>query len=804
MKKIALLLSLLISATVFSYAACGGGQSEIMITIIQDNYPLETHWSLRDGVTNALIDTGNVIGDTLCVASNNCLRFTIFDQAGDGLCCGYGNGSYSVKVNGVIVASGGHFGANETSYFNCPPGQNCGSALTAVKDTMTALNPETWYVFTADSSGTYEISTCALGNTCDTKIYVYDHCAAITISEGNTGTTFYDDDGCGVNLQSRIVGALAAGSMYYIRIGDYDTSCRNHTINWQIKFNGPIVGCTDMASCNYNPLATISDSSCVYPPSPLCAGPDLTVDGNELETSMYVDNLTVGQTNCYISEGCLSGYGVRRLIRFTTHIRNIGNLDYFIGAPDTSGGQFVFDACHGHWHYSGYAEYLVYDQFNQPLQQGFKNGFCVLDLECSGGGQAKFGCGNMGISVGCGDIYSSGLDCQWIDVTDIDTGNYTLVVRVNWDQSPDKLGHYEKTYTNNWSQVCFNLFYDGGGNKIFSILPNCIPYVDCAGDTFGNASRDCNLVCNGSGKRGDVDINSVVNTDDMNLYLNGIKEDTLTYSPCDDLNGDSMMTVTDAARLNGCLLFNTNQHHHPGGTQNTHKHCEFPFNIYNPFDSIMFSIADTDLEHHFIDLSVYNPNCLMLAYEFKLHGLMVDSIKNLALGNYGPDIRWSTTGHVVGISNDENSLFKQLAPLNFLRVYFSSLTDSQICISTIVAVLNADYEEVHGKITNGCIHVAQQHQDTVISHNDFISPESLRVIPNPSAGVFEIYLDGKSLSGAEIKVFDELGQIVLQNKNETLTNHTTLDLTTNESGMYLLQINLNGKIISKRLMLMKR
>lgn len=182
----------------------------------------------------------------------------------------------------------------------------------------------------------------------------------------------------------------------------------------------------------------------------------------------------------------------------------------------------------------------------------------------------------------------------------------------------------------------------------------------------------------------------------------------------------------------------------------------------------MFSIADTDLEHHFIDLSVYNPNCLMLAYEFKLHGLVVDSIKNLALGNYGPDIRWSSTGHVVGISSDENSLFKQLAPLNFLRVYFGSLTDTQICISNIVAVLNADYEEVHGKITNGCIHVAQQHQDTVISHNDFISPESLRVIPNPSAGVFEIYLDGKSLSGAEIKVFDELGQIVLQNKTKHL------------------------------------
>ena len=804
MTKALLLFLFILPSCLISYASCGSGQSEVIITILADNVPSETSWSLRDGITNALIDTGRANSDTVCVPNNHCLKFTIFDTYGDGICCGYGNGSYSVKLNGAAVAAGGSFAYSETSYFNCPQGQNCANPFIATVDTMTAPAPETWYQFTVDSSGTYEISTCAFSNNCDTKIYVYDHCTGINVQEGNAGTTFYDDDGCSLNLQSRITAAMVAGSTYYIRIGDFDTSCRNRTITWQIKFHGPITGCTDPLSCNYNPLATIGDSSCIYPPSPLCAAPDLAVDGNELETSMFVDNLSVAQTNCYISEGCLQGYGVRRLIRFSTHIRNVGNQDYFIGAPDTSGGQFVYDACHGHWHYSGYAEYLVYDQNNQPLQQGFKNGFCVLDLECSGGGVAKFGCGNMGISVGCGDIYNAGLDCQWIDVTDIDTGNYTLVVRVNWDQSPDKLGHYEKTYANNWSQVCFNLHYDNGGFKTFTILPDCVPYTDCAGDTFGNASRDCNLVCNGSAKRGDINANALADSVDMNLYLNGLKEDTLAFSPCNDLNGDSLMTVTDAARLNGCLRFNANSHHHPGNTQTTHKHCDFPFNIYNPFDEVTFSIADTDLVHHYIDLSVLNPHCQLLAYEFKLHGLIVDSAKNLALGNYTPDVRWSSTGHVVGISPDENSLFKQLAPLNFLRVYFNSLTDTQICISNIVAVVNADYEEVPGLITNGCVHIAQHQEDTLISALSDILPESLQVIPNPSTGVFEVYLEGKSLFGASVKVYDELGRVIFSNQNEALTNHTTIDLTTRESGIYMLHINLNGKLVSKRLMLIKK
>ena len=59
------------------------------------------------------------------------------------------------------------------------------------------------------------------------------------------------------------------------------------------------------------------------------------------------------------------------------------------------------------------------------LPIGFKNGFCVMDLECSDGGTFTYGCSNMGISAHCGDIYGAGLSCQWIDVTGIPTGSTT-------------------------------------------------------------------------------------------------------------------------------------------------------------------------------------------------------------------------------------------------------------------------------------------------------------------------------------------------------------------------------------------
>ena len=75
------------------------------------------------------------------------------------------------------------------------------------------------------------------------------------------------------------------------------------------------------------------------------------------------------------------------------------------------------------------------------VAEGHKASFCLEDNACEDQSSAKYKCagvGDQGISVGCRDIYLNSIDCQWIDVSDLEAGNYTLKVAVNPDKKVKK------------------------------------------------------------------------------------------------------------------------------------------------------------------------------------------------------------------------------------------------------------------------------------------------------------------------------------------------------------------------------
>ncbi len=223
----------LLLASFHLHAQCPAGQWAVEVNIAPDYYPNETSWNLI--VNNAEAASGAVNSDTVCVDSTACIQFVIHDSYGDGICCGYGLGSYTIVFGGEEVAAGGEFAYVASHSFNCPQGSICEYPFTITEGLHEALEPNSYYAFTPDSTGIYEIATCDLTD-CDTRLWVYTNCTAVDIAGGNAGSLYNSDDSELCGMQSRIEALLTAGNTYIIRVGLYDGATCDDVIPFSVNY----------------------------------------------------------------------------------------------------------------------------------------------------------------------------------------------------------------------------------------------------------------------------------------------------------------------------------------------------------------------------------------------------------------------------------------------------------------------------------------------------------------------------------------------------------------------------------------
>lgn len=246
------------------------------------------------------------------------------------------------------------------------------------------------------------------GNTTDAYLYLLNSSFGIVAS---------DDDSNG-NLQARIVFTPSSTGAYYIRLRAYSSG--------------------RYGFCSLSVVGS----------APLGPGlPDLIIWGPS--ASPRIATVTFSSGSCAVIEGMVQS-GTRKLLRFSTETRNQGTADLYLGNPATN-PQFVWAPCHGHYHFNHYANYRLLDSGGQRAATGLKIGFCLLDTlrwSSSASSRAKYTCSNQGIQKGWGDVYDSSLDGQWIDITGVPDGNYTLEMEVN----PERVLP-ESNYDNNIARI---------------------------------------------------------------------------------------------------------------------------------------------------------------------------------------------------------------------------------------------------------------------------------------------------------------------------------------------------------------
>jgi hypothetical protein len=164
-----------------------------------------------------------------------------------------------------------------------------------------------------------------------------------------------------------------------------------------------------------------------------CDAPDLTVLDWDLK--IYRQLIWVTPNSCALVEGCVDGSGWRWVLRFDSKTANIGARDLVLGVPANHPDLFTYSACHAHYHFDDYAAYTLLDG-DQVVAAGHKQAFCLVDWESwawpqLGPEDRKYTCFNQGLTLGWSDTYAAALDCQWIDVTGVPPGQYTLRIEVN-------------------------------------------------------------------------------------------------------------------------------------------------------------------------------------------------------------------------------------------------------------------------------------------------------------------------------------------------------------------------------------
>jgi hypothetical protein len=148
--------------------------------------------------------------------------------------------------------------------------------------------------------------------------------------------------------------------------------------------------------------------------------------------------------SCEIEEGTTDSVGWHRLLAFNSTSWNIGNSALHIGdvdlllADDEAHGLFDYGECHGHWHFSHYADFAVLGASGAPLA-GDKRSFCLESTNRFSNAvwsplSAPYDrCHYQGISPGWGDMYQAGLSGQWVVVDEVVPGPATLSALANPD-----------------------------------------------------------------------------------------------------------------------------------------------------------------------------------------------------------------------------------------------------------------------------------------------------------------------------------------------------------------------------------
>jgi hypothetical protein len=208
---------------------CGSDEIFVVIKLTTDDNAAETNLALTHSGGAALVTLSNLANNQVyvesqCVPAHDCYTFTITDSEDNGICCGYGQGSFEVNVEGQPVGGGGEFGSEDSfSFGQCaPPSVDIGLSLrtdnypgeTVVTLTDKSTGQRFWYYGFSEANKSYNLNTTMDPSSC----YVFE----VTDSYGDGVCCQYGQGGFDLSYDGLVVrsgGAFGSSDIYELGEG---------------------------------------------------------------------------------------------------------------------------------------------------------------------------------------------------------------------------------------------------------------------------------------------------------------------------------------------------------------------------------------------------------------------------------------------------------------------------------------------------------------------------------------------------------------------------------------------------------